>query len=277
MPVVVLLVAYDGGNFSGFAANPGVRTVSGELSAALERVLREPVELTCSGRTDAGVHAWGQVVSFVLDAEVDLTRLQRSLVGLLAPEIAVRAITVGPEGFDARFSATSRTYRYTLLRSLAPSPFLARTTWHVPEELDLDAMRQAAAGFVGTHDFRSFCRAKHVLVAGEEVEASSVRDVLRAHISPAPDDCWRFEIEASSFCHQMVRSITGTLVDIGRGRRPADAVPAMLAARDRHAAGNMAPASGLCLWSVRFGSLHLFANIPGRFAGSGLPGPGGSP
>jgi tRNA pseudouridine38-40 synthase len=269
--VAAALVAYHGGPFRGFAVNPGVRTVAGDLQDALARVLRAPVVLTGAGRTDAGVHAWGQVVSFDAPEDTDLARVARSVNGLAGPAIAMRAIAWAPDGFDARFSATSRSYRYTLLRSQAPNPFFAPTAWHVPERLDVQAMTAAAAAFVGEHDFRSFCRAKQVLVDGQEVEASSVRHVTALDLVPADDDCLRIDITASSFCHQMVRSITGTLVDIGRGRRRADAVPAMLAARDRHAAGNMAPAHGLCLWGVGYDELDPFVAAPG------LPGPGSAP
>lgn len=261
--IVAGLVAYDGGGFRGFAINAGVRTVGGDLTAALGRVLREPVTLTVAGRTDAGVHAWGQVVSFRAAASADLARVQRSLNAMLRPAIAVRALAWAPPGFDARFSAQRRTYRYHLLTTAAPDPFLAATTWHVPEPLDLTAMGTAAGAFVGEHDFRSFCRRRVVQEDGLETEAPTTRVVSCAGlIGPDERGVVCFEIEANAFCHQMVRSITGTLVDIGRGRRRADAVAAMLAARDRHAAGGVAPPHGLTLWHVDYGAAWPFAGLP---------------
>jgi tRNA pseudouridine38-40 synthase len=245
-----MTVAYDGSGFRGFAANEGVRTVGGELAQAIERVLRRPVELTCAGRTDAGVHARGQVVSFDAAAEaggLDLAQLQRSLNGLLGPEIAVRSIAVAPPGFDARRSAVSRRYRYTLLTTPWPDPFWAGRAWHVEQPLDLDLLRLGADPLIGEQDFASFCRRPDPAV-------SLVRRVTEA--------CWEedgvdgevlhFWIEANAFCHQMVRSIVGTLVEVGTRRKRAGDVRGIIAARDRHAAGQLAPPEGLCLWSVTY-------------------------
>ena len=246
------LVAYDGAPFHGFAANPGVATVAGTLQDALARVLGRPIELDCAGRTDRGVHAWGQVVSFDAPIDVDPLALRRSLNRLCAPSIVVRDLSGASDRFDARFSACSRTYRYQVLNRDVPDPFLRHTTWHLPHELDLQAMNTAGAHLLGEHDFSSFCRKKLVHVDGEEIAASLVRDVLSLEWVSQPDDlmvCW---ITASAFCHQMVRAITGTLVDVGRGRIGPDMLPDILAARDRRAAGALAPARGLTLWSVQY-------------------------
>lgn len=244
---VRMVVAYDGAPFAGFAANPGVTTVAGTLTDALARVLRCPIELVGAGRTDAGVHAWGQVVSFdAPDAGFDPARLQRSLNGLCGPHIVVRSVEAAPPDFHARFSARSRTYRYRVLNSAVPNPFVRATTWHVPQPLVLAAMRNAAAAFVGEHDFTSFCKAP------DRPEASLVRQVRRAEWWPDRDDVLVFEIEAQSFCHRMVRSIVGTLVDIGRGRKQAADVVAMLAALDHSGLERAAPAHGLTLWSVGY-------------------------
>src|SRR4051812_44251168 len=129
---VRMTVAYDGTGFSGFSENLHVKTVGGELKAALATVLRHPVNLIVAGRTDAGVHAWGNVVHFDADGEVDVERIQRSLNGMLGPAIAVRSVEVAPPEFHARYGAVARRYRYTVLNRPAPDPFLARTTWHVP-------------------------------------------------------------------------------------------------------------------------------------------------
>ncbi len=252
---VRLTVAYDGTDFRGFAESDGVRTVMGELRRAVETVVRCPVELTAAGRTDAGVHGWGQVVSGELPATTDLRRLVRSLNGLCGPDTTVRDAQWVDHSFSARFSATGRTYHYLVWNAPAPNPLLARTTWHVPHEVDLSAMNAAAACLLGEHDFSSFCR-RPKPGAGFD-EPSLVRHLHTASWTSGDDDRWgpsllRFEITASSFCHQMVRSIVGTLVDVGLGRRPVDSVPATLNALDRNAAGQVAPPTGLVLWSVDY-------------------------
>jgi tRNA pseudouridine38-40 synthase len=243
---VKLLVAYDGRGFAGFAPNVGVRTVGGTLAAALERVLRHPVELTVAGRTDAGVHATGQVVSFEARADgLDLAKVQRAVNRMLRPAIVVRSAEVAQQGFDARFSARARRYRYLVLNQPTPDPFLATTAWHVETPLQLPAMRLGCDPLIGEHDFSSFCRRPK-----GEGEVSLVRRVLDARWTDRGDGLLRFDIAANAFCHQMVRSIVGTLVDVGRGRRRAGEVKGILAARDRSAAGEPAPPHGLCLEEV---------------------------
>ncbi len=155
---VCLTVAYDGTDFRGFAESAGVRTVMGDLRRAVEQVVRSPVELAAAGRTDAGVHGWGQVVSGELPATTDLRRLQRSVNGLCAPDISVRDAAWVDASFSARFSATGRTYRYHVWNDPAPNPLLTRTAWHVPLDVDREAMNDAASSLLGEHDFSSFCR-----------------------------------------------------------------------------------------------------------------------
>jgi len=241
-----LVVAYLGSSFHGFALQEGQRTVASELGSALETVLRHGVELRCAGRTDAGVHAWGQVVSLDIDSGADLERLQRSVNKMLAPEVVVRDASWAPPGFDARRSALSRLYRYSLDCSRWPSPFSAGTSWHVPAPLDLRGMQAASDALLGEHDFTSFCHA----VKGRP--GPVVRRVLSAEWSEPGDGRLLFEIEAASFCHQMVRSIVGALVEVGLGRRSAGEMLGILAARDRSVAGRVAPAHGLCLWEVKY-------------------------
>ncbi len=252
---VRLTVAYDGTDFRGFAESVGMRTVMGELRRAIETVVRCPVELTGAGRTDAGVHGWGQVVSGQLPTATDLGRLQRSVNAMCSPDISVRDVTFVDPTFSARFSATGRTYRYNVWNASTPNPLIARSSWHVPLGLDLAAMNVAAAALHGEHDFSSFCRRPKPAVGFDE--PSLVRHLHSAAWAPADDSQWgpallRFEITASSFCHQMVRSIVGTLVDVGLRRRRADSIDATLAARDRNAAGQVAPSTGLVLWSVDY-------------------------
>ncbi len=248
---VRMTVAYDGSGFHGFAAQAvDLPTVAATLTRALERRLGHPVALVVAGRTDAGVHAWGQVVSF--DAAVDgfdAPRLQDSLNRALGPKVVVRSVEVAPSGFDARRSARSRRYRYTVLNRRVPDPFLAATTWHVAEPLDLGALRLACDPVIGEHDFTSFCRQpKH----RDGSEPSLVRRVHRAGWTDLGDGILRFEIAANAFCHQMIRSIVGTLVDVGLGRKHAGEIMGILVGRDRSKASALAPPQGLCLYEVGY-------------------------
>ena len=247
-----MVVAYRGTDFRGFAANDDVRTVMGDLRAAVAMVVRSPVELTGAGRTDAGVHAWGQVVSGDLPVTTDLADLQRRVNKICAPDISVRSLEwTGPD-FDARFSATSRRYRYHVWNDPAPNPLLADVSWHVRDGLDLPAMAAATAPLLGQHDFASFCRAPKR--SEGMAPASLVRIVLDAAWSRVDDTpVLRFEITGSAFCHQMVRSIVGTTVDVGLGRTDASTMESILEARSRDAAGRVAPPSGLVLWEVGYG------------------------
>jgi len=245
-----MTIAYDGTGFRGFAENLAVRTVAGELGDALARVLRHPVTLTVAGRTDAGVHAWGNVVHFDTAAEpgrLDLVALQRNLNSMLGPAIVVRTAEVAPPHFNARYSALARRYRYTVLNRSVPDPFLAATSWHVPQALDLGALRLACDPLIGEHDFSSFCR-----VPKRIPDASLRRHVYDARWLDLGDGVLRFDIDASSFCQQMVRALVGTMVPMGAGRRRAGEMAAILRARDRGTADRVAPARGLCLWEVAY-------------------------
>jgi tRNA pseudouridine38-40 synthase len=257
----MLLVAYDGTSFHGFAAQGGQRTVAGLLAATLSAMAGHEVSLTCAGRTDTGVHASAQVAHVDLDEAVVakwarrkpepgmvLERLGPSLSRQLGPAIAVLEARVAPDGFDARHSATARRYRYSVLRTPWPDPLVRHCSWHVPGRLDLAAMRIGADALLGEHDFSAFCR----LPAGESRPIT--RRVLSVGWSPAcaEDPVWVFEIEANAFCHQMVRSIVGTLVGVGQGRIPAGEVLAIIRSGDRSRAGQPAPPRGLCLMAVRY-------------------------
>lgn len=247
---VRLVVAYDGAGFHGFAVNFGVRTVGGLLTDALTTVLGHPVEITCAGRTDKGVHARAQVVTFdALADRVDPVALTKSLNSMCGPEIAVTAVDVVDDGFDARFSATARRYRYRVVNRPAPDPFRVRYAWHVDDELSWPAMTLACDALIGEHDFSAFCR-RPKRRDGEE--ASLVRRVVEARWRQGEDDELLFEIEASSFCHQMVRSVVGLLVDVGRGRKYAGDVLPIIRSRDRARTGNLAPPQGLTLWTVHY-------------------------
>ena len=251
-----LLLSYDGTEFRGFAESEGVTTVMGQLKDAIERVVRIPVEETGLDLVEVAVHAWGQVVSGLLPAETDLGRLAHSVNRMCAPALSVREIGWADSEFSARFSATSRTYRYDVWNQQAPNPLLDRFSWHVPRALDLDAMNEGASHIIGQHDYSSFCR-RPKPVPGHP-ERSLVRQTKVANwrrVNPVDSDqgsLIRFEISATSFCHQMVRSIVGTLVEVGQGRRTSESIAATLVARDRAAAGAVAPPTGLVLWNVDF-------------------------
>ncbi|HEX5365215.1 MAG TPA: tRNA pseudouridine(38-40) synthase TruA [Acidimicrobiales bacterium] len=246
-----MTVAYDGSGFHGFAPNPGVATVGGTLAAALGKVLRRPVDLTCAGRTDTGVHAWGQVVSFDAPPDrLDVLSLRRSLNRLCGPAIVVRDVALVPDTFDARRSATARTYRYTVLNRPVPDPFLAHVVWHVDEPLELDLLRLGCDPLIGEHDFSAFCRRPAVR---DGPPASLVRSVRRAGWTDLGEGVLRFEVTANAFCHQMIRSVVGTLVDVGVGRRRPGEILGIIAGRDRSRAAALAPPQGLCLWAVDYG------------------------
>ena len=275
-----LKVAYDGSGFRGFAAQDGQPTVAGVLAEALGRVTRTAVTLTCAGRTDAGVHASGQVVHFDVPAEVaaglDPEAVVRSCNSQLAPAVVVRELEPAPEGFDARRTATARCYRYLVVNAPVPDPLLAGLAWHVADPLDLRSMKAAADALVGEHDFRAFCRRVPGGGPGDPIPRRVIDarwSVLSSSPGPDPADGSRdgpspfstvpalaptvgrllaFEIEANAFCHQMVRSLVGTLVDVGRGRkRPSDLVWILRSADRRHAS-QPAPPHGLCLAAVRY-------------------------
>lgn len=249
-------MAYHGGRFRGLAPNPGVRTVVGEIVAALRPYLGFDPVVIMSGRTDAGVHAWGQVLGFdVPETKADPDRIARIINVGLAPEVVCRRATIVADDFNARGDAIGRRYRYEVLNTPVPSPFWSETMWWVPEPLDMAAMRLACDPLLGEHDFSSFCRRpkpKRVAGAPTATEPSLVRRVTGARWTVPADGVLRFEIEGSAFCHQMVRSIVGLHVAIGRHRRSAGEVTAVLAARDRNAAASPAPPHGLTLWRVDY-------------------------
>ena len=250
-----LTVAYDGTSFHGFAENDGVRTVMGELRDAVERVVRRSVELVGAGRTDAGVHGWGQVVSCDLPDDTDLDGLVRRINRMCGPQVVARSAewTAAPD-FSARFSAKWRHYRYDVWNAPQPNAFLATTSWHVSAPLSLPALRLSCDPLIGEHDFTSFCR-RPKLVEGQP-EPSMKRNVMLARWSEVPTDygdgLLRFEIRANAFCHQMVRAVVGTMVDAGAGRLRAGDIRGILLAKDRQNAGQVAPPHGLCLWEVGY-------------------------
>lgn len=235
-------LAYDGSRFYGYAKQSNVRTVQGELEAALAPHTGG-VATYVGGRTDKGVHATGQVVSFACDP-VDTASVLRSLNSQLGPEIAARRLVEVPEGFHARFSATGRAYRYRINNSAVHDPLSAATTWTFSDPLDVDAMNRVTEPLVGMHDFAAFCR--------KQEGSSTERDVFWARWCRR-DDLIDFSIGASGFCHQLVRSIVGLSVEVGRGRVSEDAVLPILSAQHRHRATGAAPPHALVLVAVSYG------------------------
>lgn len=243
MTTVRLELEYDGAGFKGWAAQPGLRTVQGELEAALATVLREPVQLTVAGRTDTGVHALGQVASFVTSTEIRRD-LARRLNGVGPDDIAVTAASAVEDGFDARSSAKSRSYRYRLLARSAPSPFeQGRALWW-PHRLDLDVLEACAAALPGNHDFTAFTPTQTDHVRFD-------RDILHAAWEQE-GDILTFRITADAFMRNMVRILVGTMLEVGGGRRSPDSFTKLLAGAPRTEAGETAPPHGLCLESVSY-------------------------
>lgn len=245
MTVVRLTLAYDGTGFRGWAKQRDQRTVEGVLRDALARFLGSAPAVSVAGRTDAGVHARGQVASFRWTDDVDVERLHRSLNAMLAPEVVALDARLAPESFDARFSASAREYRYRIGVGAWPDPFDARYVWHRPGHPALSRVRAAARHLVGEHDFAAFCRRP-------PGGSSTVRRLERLSVSRRGD---RVEVaaRANAFAHQMVRSLVGTLVLVGDRRLDPDEMPDVLASRDRSRAGHLAPAHGLTLERVAYG------------------------
>ncbi|RCV55534.1 tRNA pseudouridine(38-40) synthase TruA [Marinitenerispora sediminis] len=243
-------IAYDGTDFSGWAAQPGRRTVQGVLQEAVTRVLRLPEEaaITCAGRTDAGVHARGQVAEVSVPAAVwdaEGGRLLRRLAGVLPPDVRVRAVRPAPEGFDARFSPLFRRYVYRVCDAPAGVPPLRRNDvlWH-KRPLDLDRMNAAAAELLGEHDFAAFCRRRE--------GATTIRELLRLRWDREEAHLYAATVQADAFCHNMVRALIGALLAVGDGRRAPDWPRQVLAAGVRDSAVHVVPPHGLSLEEVRY-------------------------
>lgn len=247
---IALTLSYEGSGFAGFARQPGLSTVQGEIESALRTALRRDVETVGAGRTDAGVHALGQVVSFpsARMGPAD-TQLLRSLNALTPRGIVVTGVRRADAAFSARHSAVAREYRYRIVPGPVPPLFIAPYAWQVSHALDLHAMRDAATHLLGEHDFRSFC------VADSARGRRTVRRLDLVEVVPevvCGEHSITVRVIGNAFLHSMVRTIVGSLVEVGTGRREAAWMAEARAACDRSAAGVTAPAKGLTLWHVSY-------------------------
>lgn len=249
---LVLKLGYRGADFCGFAAQPGRRTVAGEVVRSLETLLRREVDLTCAGRTDAGVHAIAQYVSMPVTADelaLPVRRLMHGLSALLPDDISPAVLYHAPKGFSARFDARSRSYRYRIVAGEARPVLAWDHAWWLRSDLDVAAMGEAASALVGEHDFKSFCKATSA--EGKPTH----RCVMRCDVSEQAECGERvicIDVVGNAFLHSMVRTIAGTLVEVGRGHRSPAWVGEALAACDRKAAGPCAPAKGLTFVGVDY-------------------------
>jgi tRNA pseudouridine38-40 synthase len=264
-----LTLTYDGTNYYGWQVQPGLPTIQGELQAAIQRVLSTPWGEAPlpqgSGRTDAGVHALGQVASFALAAPIPPDNLQRALNRTLPSAIRILDAQIVPSAFHARHGAVAKTYEYRIFRGQLCSPFLAPYVHHCRWKLDFDALREAASAVIGEHDFLSLAASDPDLTGRGEEESevetngetgiparSTIRTIFSSEWSESPGDLLIYRVRGNGFLHHMVRNLVGTMLEIARGQFAAGSMPAILDARSRSAAGPTAPARGLFLHSVEY-------------------------
>jgi tRNA pseudouridine38-40 synthase len=248
-----LVLAYDGTDFHGWQVQPGLRTIQGELAAAIQHVTGERILPQGSGRTDAGVHALAQVASVALQSPIPPPNLLRALNRALPSSIRVLEAAHAPPGFHARHSAIGKQYEYRIYRGEICPPQLARYVYGLSWPLDIDAMQQAAPLVVGTHDFSSFAAVDPDRTArmALDTEIDNVRTLTHSAWHEA-DDLLIYTVRGGGFLHHMVRNLVGTFLEIGRGQRGAGDLAALIAVRNRMAAGATAPARGLFLHSVSY-------------------------
>jgi len=254
---IKLTLAYDGTDFSGWQIQPGQPTIQGALSDVVEKLTQQRVPILAAGRTDAGVHAAGQVANFKTHAELSASEFQRACNALLPPSIRVVAADEVRPDFHARWNALAKTYRYRIFRGRVVPPFLWRYVQHDPYPLDFDAMVEAARKFEGEHDFTSFAAS-----TGSEEDArerTMTRMIYRSEVLRAggdgcfgADNEWVYVVRGKSFLRYMVRKMTGTLVDVGRGKLRPEDVPKLFEMRDRSKSGPTMPPHGLCLAEVEY-------------------------
>lgn len=242
---IKLLIEYDGTNYRGWQVQPDGPTIQGMLEEKLTRLTSERIHVIGSGRTDSGVHALGQVAHFRTQSQMDIRTIQRALNSLLPPDIVIREVEEVDESFHARKQSKSKVYEYRILNRNLRSVFHRGYVWHIPQKLNLAEMKKATQSLIGEHDFSAF------RTVGSPTR-TTVRRVIRGEWKRGRDGLIRFEIEANGFLKQMVRSIVGTLVEIGKGRMKATDFRKILNSKDRKEAGPTAPAQGLFLKEVKY-------------------------
>jgi tRNA pseudouridine38-40 synthase len=242
---IKLTMEYDGTAYHGWQIQPGLQTIQGVMREQIARITQQKVNLIGAGRTDAGVHALGQVANFQTESAIDLPSLQRGLNSLLPPDIVITRAEEAEEGFHARFSARSKVYEYHILNRSYPSALLRDYAWFVHHGLDLSSMRTCGKLLIGSHDFSSF------RASGDE-SRHSTREVIRLEIERRQEHLVVVTIEANAFLREMVRSIVGTLVDVGQGKTSFEEFKEIFGAHDRRQAGMTAPAQGLFLVQVKY-------------------------
>ena len=238
-----IIVEYDGSAFHGWQKQKADRTIQGEIEKALLTMTGKKIVINGSGRTDAGVHAYGQVANFKSDAALDAEAFLKGLNSLLPDDIVIRGCRQVDERFHARYDVKRKTYRYHLLNRVVPSAIMRRYVWFIRRPLDVAAMQEAAGHIVGSHDFKAF-------EGSGSPRSSTVRNVFRAQFLSKNTEDIVFEIEADGFLRFMVRNIVGTLVDVGRGKLTPDGFREVLLSGDRNFAGATAPPRGLFLMEV---------------------------
>lgn len=245
MRCFMVTLEYDGTDFAGFQFQVGQRSVQEAVEQAIYRLTGQEVRVSGAGRTDAGVHALGQVVGFRCETRIPIDRMALALNSALPRDVAAVKVAEVGERFHARFSARSRAYAYVILNRPLPSAVFRRYTMHCPQPLDVEAMRAAAEQMVGTHDFRAWANSTHET-------ATTIRRVMRCSVRTAKSFIL-VQVEANGFLRGMVRNVVGTLVEVGAGKRAPAEISEITESRDRALAGPCAPARGLCLVRVRYG------------------------
>lgn len=237
-------ICYDGTRYNGWQRQTSHdNTIQGKLETALSRILGEPIEISASGRTDTGVHARGQVANFHTDAAMSCAELLAELRKYLPEDIGIYSCREVSPRFHARLNALEKTYLYRLWNSDQPCVFDRRFVAVMEEELDLERMQEAAQLLLGTHDFSAFC-------ANKKMKKSTVRTIKSFTVQRVGEEI-RFTVTGNGFLHNMVRILVGTLVEVGRGEREMDSIPALFGGK-REDAGFLAPGKGLCLMEVRY-------------------------
>lgn len=262
-----LIIEYDGTGYCGWQRQKHEPSIQATVEAALATMLKRPVSLIGSGRTDAGVHALGQTANFRCDARIGADAFQRGLNSLLPADIVIRKCTPAPDGFHARYDAVGKRYHYRILNRTVPSALMHRYAWHVRRPLDADAMQRGARHLLGEHDFKAF-------EGAGSPRSHTIRRMTHAAIVSGEAETLVFQIEGSGFLRFMVRNIVSTLVNVGLGRIAPDAIRSILRSKDRSQAGPTAPAKGLCLMWVTYGDSaepRPTADNPAGFAPGSRP------